>query len=118
MDELNNSNKSLTQKEIEEELLKIGGKVETYTVQKPDIIYTNKKGEEIAIEVETGMGFRKHKKRLINKFKELKEYSGKVVVVLTNSDFKERYLTLLGEDFELYLRKDISDLLSSLNNKK
>lgn len=99
---------------IRQELLKIGGKVQIYVVQKPDIIYTNKIGEEIAIEVETGKNFNKHRNRLIEKFDSLKaNYRGKVIVVLTNSDYKDRYRSILGRKFPLFLRKDLKKLFDS-----
>lgn len=94
---------------IKEELLKIGGKVETYTVQKPDIIYTNKIGEEVAIEVETGKSFKFHKKRIEKKFNELKREYEKIIIVLTDSKKKPLYQSLFP-DILILTRNELPEL--------
>ena len=64
------------------------------------------------------MSFKKHRLRLEQKFQELKEnYDGKIIVVLTNSDYKERYKTILKDDFPLFLRTELESLFSAQIDK-
>jgi conjugal transfer ATP-binding protein TraC len=77
---------------LKEEILKLTSDVKTYVTKKPDIIFKNKKGQEIAIEVETGKSFRKHKKRLIEKFREVHlKYKNRVAIIITQKSLKDRY---------------------------
>lgn len=101
---------------IKMEILKRNPKcqVETNVVLKPDIIFKKKNGKEVAIEVETGKSFRKHKDRLKKKFEDLKlNYDGKIIVVLTNALYKDRYKSLLDDDFPLFVRTYLEELFSA-----
>lgn len=74
------------------------------------MIFTNNRGDEITIEVETGKGFGKHKPKVIKKFKELKvEYGNRLIIFLTDSKMKRKYRSLLGEEFEILVRTDFED---------
>lgn len=78
---------------IVEELKKYTDKVDVYQTKKPDIVFRNKVGQEIVLEIETGIGFDKHKKRLEEKFSELKKKKGKrAYIILTDRTIKNRYL--------------------------
>lgn len=80
---------------IKEEILKYTKDVEVYLTQKPDLIFKNKKGKDVAIEVETGIGFNKHKNRLIEKFALARgEYGDNLVIVLTDKSFRGKYKTI------------------------
>lgn len=77
---------------IKEEILKHTKDVKLYVTKKPDIIFKNKKGKEMAIEVETGFGFGKHKKRLTEKFFQVyMEYKKNAIIVVTQKDLKDKY---------------------------
>ena len=104
---------------IKEEIEKYTSKVEVAIVEKPDLLFKNKKGEEIAIEVETGKGFTKHRKRLENKFIETKAKHGKnLYIILTDKDYRNRY-EKIAPDTTILLRSDIPTMLSNqFSNKK
>ncbi len=99
---------------IVEELKKHTDKVNVYQTKKPDIIFKNKVGQEIVLEIETGIGFDKHKKRLEEKFSELKKKKGKrAYIVLTELKIKNRYLRfglpILGRaDIERFVMQQFS----------
>ncbi len=77
---------------IKEEIQKYTKKVKVYLTKKPDILFTNSKGKEIAIEVESGKGFSKHKKRLKEKFQALEEEYGKrIFIVITEKNLRDKY---------------------------
>ncbi|MFW5852586.1 MAG: tyrosine-type recombinase/integrase [Nanoarchaeota archaeon] len=81
---------------IKEELLKHTKDVKLHVTKKPDIVFKNKKGKEIAIEVETGFGFGKHKKRLKEKFFQVyMEYKKNAIIVVTQKDLKDKYQRLV-----------------------
>ena len=104
---------------LKQELEKYTKEIEISVSEKPDILFKNKKGETVAIEVETGLGFRKHKKRIIEKIDRLKiEYKKNIVIVLTNSDYKDSYQSI-SNDIKILLRTDVPKFYQSLfNNKK
>ena len=58
---------------IAEEIKKYTNKVWLYETKKPDIIFENKVGQKIVLEVETGKGFSKHKGRLSDVLPALKD---------------------------------------------
>ncbi len=70
----------------------------------PDIIFTAKNGEKVAIEVETGKGFEKHTKRLEKKFQELNEKYSHWHLVLADTTIKSKYQVY---GVEMLLRKDV-----------
>jgi len=75
-----------------DELLKYTSEVQILKSREPDIIFRNKKGQIIALEIETGKGFKKHKARLIEKFTEAKaKYKKNLFIILTNSNMKRKY---------------------------
>ena len=56
-----------------------------YQTKKPDIIFKNKVGQEIALEIETAKGLKKHKKRADEKFAAaFKKYGDRVYIILTH----------------------------------
>lgn len=87
---------------IYEELLKFTNKVKTdETARKdsinPDITFTNEKGEEIAIEIETGSNLKYHRKYLENKVTKLnQQYPNKWHFVLTSNFWRQRYTNSFG----------------------
>jgi|GEM_PF-489576 len=77
---------------IVEEIKKYTDKVQVYQTRMPDIIFTNKVGQEIALEIETGKGDDKHSGRLDMKFNERrKQYGDRVYMVLTDKSWINCY---------------------------
>jgi hypothetical protein len=77
---------------IFDEITKYTDDVKIYQTKKPDIIFTNKVGQKIALEIETGIEFSKHKKRLIEKFERLhKTMRNRCYIVLTDKSIRDRY---------------------------
>jgi len=84
-------------------------KVERYYTKKADLIFNNKKGERIALEIETGKQYKKHKKRIDEKFERLKkEFGDNIFIVLTDS-LKKKCYTKYG--LKILLRKNISGFI-------
>ncbi len=103
---------------IKQELLKYTKEVEIYIVEKPDIIFKNKQGKEMAIEVETGDGFKKHKKRLIDKFHEARlKYKKNLCIVLTNPEFRRQYKDIVG-GVKILVRSELPIYFQGLFNTK
>jgi len=77
---------------IKQELEKYTEDIEINISEKPDIIFKNSKENLVAIEVETGLGFDKHEKRLDEKFYELKKrYKNNAIILLTDTNMKYKY---------------------------
>ncbi len=79
---------------IYNEIKKHTDKVKRYRTEKPDILFTNKAGEEIVIEVETGIKakFKSTKPYHNKKFGELKKkYGERCYIFLTNKDLNNSY---------------------------
>ena len=94
---------------ILEEIKKYTKEVKTYQTKKPDIIFKNKVGQEIALEIETGKGLKKHKERTDEKFSEcLKKYGKRVYIVLTDKDKRNSYRKY---GIPILLRKDIKNFV-------
>jgi len=94
---------------IHEEIKKHTNKVWRHQTEKPDILFINRKGQEVALEIETGIGFSKHKQRLMEKFENVKkQYPDTAYIVLTNLAIKCRY-----ERFKLPIiaRQQIGDFI-------
>ena len=87
------------------------GKVEIYTTVKPDILFTTKKGNVTAVEIETGKSYKANKKGLYKKYLQLKEeYGDRVVFILTDAQYKQRYRILFGEDENIYTRNEFEEI--------
>jgi hypothetical protein len=77
---------------IKQELEKYTEDIEINITEKPDLIFKNIKGDLVAIEVETGLSFDKHEKRLDEKFYELKKrYKKNAIILLTDTNMKYKY---------------------------
>jgi lipid II:glycine glycyltransferase (peptidoglycan interpeptide bridge formation enzyme) len=101
---------------IKENLEKYG-KVEIFVTQKPDLILTKKNGDQVIIEVETGLSFLKNKKALYNKYIKLKEeYGDKVIFVLTDAHYRKRYEALFNESDIIFSRQELDGLFESFRN--
>ncbi|MBN1157631.1 ATP-binding protein [Candidatus Woesearchaeota archaeon] len=75
-----------------EEIRKYTDKVATYQTRQPDIIFENKIGQKIALEIETGLEFSKHQDRLEQKFEELRRtMPNRCYIVLTDKKVRNRY---------------------------
>jgi hypothetical protein len=75
--------------------------------KEPDIIFTNSKGETIALEIETGKGFNKHKRRLRQKFETLRQrYKKRIHIIITDCNQKRKYHHL-APAVRIMTRKDL-----------
>jgi hypothetical protein len=76
----------------------------------PDIIFTNEKGEEIAVEVETGSNYKFHKGYLQSKIAHLhKAYPSRWCIFLTTNFWLNRYQNI--STAPVYLRKHLRGFL-------
>ncbi len=76
----------------------------------PDVVFTNERGEEIALEIETGSNLQHHKQYLIRKTARLnKIYPSKWYFVLTSAWWRTRYESNFGDN--VLLRQDILHFL-------
>ena len=102
---------------IKEEVSKYTKNITISQSREPDITFKNKKGEEIAIEIETGLSYKKNKTELINKFHETQlKYKKNLIIVLTDRDYKIRYQNIFP-NIKILLRQDIPTLLSGYFKK-
>jgi len=100
---------------IKEHLKKYKVEIQTYLTQKPDVIFT-KDSKEYAIEVETGIGFSIHKKRLIEKFRNVKEqYKDKLIIVLTDKNMRDKYERIVSQT-TILTRTQIQEYIQQLFN--
>ena len=96
---------------IKEELDKYTSTAEIFVTKKPDITFKDKKGKELAIEIETGMGFSKHKARLKEKFEEInKTYGKRAVIVLTDKMLRDKY-SRIAPNTRILVRTEIQSYL-------
>ena len=103
---------------IKQEIEKYTTEIEINISEKPDILFKNKKGETIALEIETGEGYKKHKKRLEEKFDMAKrKYKNNLYIILTDNDYKERYTNNFKE-IPILLRTELETFLSRQFNTK
>jgi type IV secretory pathway VirB4 component len=100
---------------IKEELeKKTKNLVQSYT-KNADIVFENSKGEEIALEIETGEGYKFHKKRTDEKMNELKKkYENKIYLVLTA---REKRYTYQSYKIPMLVRRDIKEFINAQFNK-
>jgi len=103
---------------IKEELEKYTKKIEVSITKKPDLIFTNKAGKEIAIEVETGIGFKKHRKRLIEKFDQIRQqYKNRVFIVITDKNVRDKY-ERITQEIKIMVRTELEQFIQQqfINN--
>lgn len=90
---------------IVEELKKHTESVDAYSSRKPDIIFKNKAGQEIILEIETGKSLKKNRDWTDQKFYEVKKkYGERAYIVLTDKDKKNSYSKY---GLPILLRKDM-----------
>ncbi len=95
---------------IMEEIRKFTDKIWTKQTKEPDIIFENKVGQKIAVEVETGIEFSKHQERLEKKFEELRRtMSGRCYMVLTDKKVRNRYYRF---DVPVLFREDVTNFVT------
>jgi len=92
---------------IKQELEEYTNDIEISIAEKPDIIFRNKSGVSFAIEVETGKGYKKHKKRILEKISNLKlKYGKNAVIVVSQAVYKPIYEAMSGT-IPVLLRSEI-----------
>jgi hypothetical protein len=103
---------------IKLELQKYFKEIKINIVEKADLVVKTKHYGEIALEVETGSGYKKNKKELIKKFSNLQDQYGKrLYIVLTDSQIKRQYQKLFPK-IKIIIRHDIPKLATTLYKKK
>jgi len=95
---------------IKEELEKLKAKdIQVSVTKEADITFKDKKGNLIAIEVETGISFDKRKNKIKQKFNEAKLKYKNLYLVLTNANDKYKYASVT-EDIPILVRTDLLKL--------
>jgi len=103
---------------LKQELEKYTKNIEINISEKPDIVFKNKQGVSIAIEVETGLGFKKKRTYLEEKIRKLKmNYKKNVVIIITDSDFKGRYESLV-KPTKVLVRTEVPEWLQTQFSSK
>ncbi len=96
---------------IKQELENYTKKIRIEISKDADIIFKNKKGETIALEIETGTRYDKNRKELENKINDLNlKYKNKLYIILTDNNYKSRYQQFHKQTM---LRQDIPQFLSA-----
>jgi conjugal transfer ATP-binding protein TraC len=105
--------------QIKQEMLKLTNDVKVGITREPDLVVTMKGCKPVAIEVETGSNYKKKtKKDFLKKFDEIfLKYDRKVIVFLTDSNYKRQYEKNLPY-ISIKLRKDVPDLVKLLKEQK
>ena len=98
-------------KDIENYIKKFTDKINLYETVKPDIVFIDKDGKEIAIEVETGIS--RNNIRIYNKINQLKRDYDDGFIVLTSVFLKQRY----SKYGKCYTRLEIPDKINSYFSK-
>jgi len=94
---------------IADEIQKYTDEIKIYQTKKPDIIFKNKLGQKIALEIETGKKLKFHKNRINEKFETIKKkYGDRGYIVLTTNRIKNSY-TRYG--ISILLRQEIKDFV-------
>lgn len=102
---------------IKQELEKYGVEVKAYITVKPDLLFRNKKGKTVAIEVETGKQFRRRKQRIKNKFDKAQQKYPLLIVVVTTTKVKQQYKRLLSNT-PVLVRTDIPSWIRQQRKNK
>jgi len=98
---------------IKNEIIKFTKNVTINLTEAPDIIFKNAKGKQVALEIETGEGFKKHKQRIETKFNNaIKKYGKNLYIVLTSKDFRTRYQNRFPK-IKILIRTQIREFLAS-----
>ncbi len=102
---------------IKEEIQKYTKEVNVFITTKPDILFKNKKGNCVALEIESGKNFKRHKERIKNKFANcLKKYP-ETYIVLTSTKMKNKYKRLFP-NIRVMVRTDIRGFLKQQFKKR
>lgn len=98
---------------LRDELLKRTKQVEVNVTEKADIIFKNARGKPVAIEIETGKNFRKHKRRLKKKFEDAKREHGRnLYIVLTDRKLRDPY-SRIAPDVTLLVRTEVKKIIDT-----
>lgn len=95
---------------IAEEIRHYTNSVQTYSRDKPDIIFDSPKGK-IAVEIETGNTIKKDRKRILKKIANLEKFDDFFFVV-TDSEFKKLYAELVPTFTRFSIQKQIKKCFS------
>jgi len=98
---------------IKQELERFTKEIKINLTEKPDLIFKNRKGETIAIEVETGMSFKKNPEKIINKFDNVRaKYNKNAIIVLTDATKKHLY-NEISKTIRVILRSEVKSYIRS-----
>ena len=95
---------------IKQELQKYTQEISIAVTKEADIIFKNAKGEKVALEIETGKSFNRHKKRLTNKFLDARSKYKELYIVLADTQDQYRYKKIAPE-VPILLRSNIESFL-------
>lgn len=99
---------------IRDELKKYVDNIRISKTKEPDILFEDRNRRTIALEIETGKGFNKHRERLKEKFEILrKEYKKNVYIILTDANQKSKYQNITS-NIKIMTRKDLQAFFESL----
>lgn len=103
---------------IKRELYKHTRFVQVNIVKDADIVFKDKKKNDFAIEIETGLNYKKSKRQLKTKLNELhNNYGSRILIVLTDKKYLRNYKKTFPKT-KIILRKDIQSTLSTLFKRK
>jgi len=97
---------------IKEHLLQYTTDITINTTVGADLVFKDREGREVAIEVETGTQYRKNRLGFNKKFHELAQQYPRLYIVLAHVAYRRQYERALGR--EVYLRKDVPALLAGI----
>ena len=89
---------------------KFTDKVWMYNTVKPDVVFIDKNGKKIAVEVETGKVYFNNKKQLLDKIKNLNKEYDEWFFVLTEKNFVKEY-SQLGKTYD---KRNIGETLKTM----
>jgi hypothetical protein len=79
---------------IQEHILKYTAEVRVKVTSEADIVFKNRRGDWVAVEVETGSQLRINRSGFVKKFTELSaQYHGRLYIVVFEKDLRRPYLT-------------------------
>lgn len=86
-----------------------------HIVRLPDLIVQDINGNQIALEIETGISFKKRKSKIKKKFEDLYEqYGDDIYIILTNSKYKKHYKTITKNKIQILVRTDIIKFIDTI----
>ncbi|MBT3304417.1 DUF87 domain-containing protein [Candidatus Woesearchaeota archaeon] len=94
---------------IAEEIRKYTKEVKCYQTKKPDVVFKNKLGQKIGLEVETGICLRENRKNKKEKFENIvRDYGKRAYIILTGNRIKNSFAK---HGLKMLLRHEIKEFV-------